>query len=161
MSRPEDIPEFIWRISKYDDLGGRGGLRVSGRWHTRPKCIVYCAADAHTAYLEVLRQYDDEMLFPDSLKLLKIKVPKGAKAIVIERGTLDPRWSDDLSGYDICQAIGDPWLKAVQAPLLIVPSVTGPARRNVLLNPAHRDADEFEVVDVISRPFPDFVRSDG
>ncbi|MCJ2077882.1 RES family NAD+ phosphorylase [Methylobacterium sp. E-016] len=162
MSTLEPAPKHIWRLSKYDDLSGRGGLRVDGRWHTRPQSIVYCAEHPHTAFLELERHTGGEMFFPDDLLALKIEVPNHAKMQVIAEADLDPLWSDEVSGYRVCQPIGDDWLRSIRTPLLCVPSVVEVGRRNILLNPAHPDATDFRLAEIVhpatGQPFPDYIR---
>ncbi len=132
---------------------------MSGRWHTHPKPVVYCAAEPHTAFRELLRYISHELLFPDDMKMLKIRVPKGLGCEVVDIDELDPLWNDKAVGYSICQPIGNSWLEDHRTALLRVPSVTERGRHNVLLNPAHLEADELKVVEVYqTHPFPDFIR---
>ena len=42
----------LWRISNHVSLTGDGALRVSGRWHTRGRRIVYCSKSPAAALLE-------------------------------------------------------------------------------------------------------------
>ncbi len=44
----------VWPISNHLALDGSGGLRASGRWHSRGRRIVYCALNPATALLEAL-----------------------------------------------------------------------------------------------------------
>ena len=109
-----DRPPVVWRNSNYTDLNGRGGLIASGRWHTRRQSILYCSDEARTAYREVLRHVQGmEYLIPDGHKLLKIKIPSFMDVEVVDIGSLDPSWrSAGISGWPICQAIGDEWLSS-------------------------------------------------
>ncbi|AVT78400.1 hypothetical protein RPPS3_43380 [Rhodopseudomonas palustris] len=52
----------LWRISNYADLTGTGGLRASGRWHSRGRRIVYLADHPSSAVLEMLVHMDREFL---------------------------------------------------------------------------------------------------
>jgi RES domain-containing protein len=52
---------FLWRISNHALLAGDGGLRVSGRWHTRGKRVVYCAENPAAALLEILVHFEIEI----------------------------------------------------------------------------------------------------
>lgn len=65
---------YLWRISKFADLSGRGGALRSGRWHQRGTPVVYCSDHPSTALLEVLVHIDFED-FPASYTLLKIACP--------------------------------------------------------------------------------------
>lgn len=102
---------IVWRLSNFADISGRGGLVASGRWHTRPKPVVYCSEEAHTAYCEILRQVGAEFLIPDDYRLLKIKIPDYIKHDVIDEASLDPDWKEDGSrGWNVCRPIGNTWL---------------------------------------------------
>ncbi len=159
MWSPNEPVDFIWRIARREDLTGSGGQRVSGRWHTRPKPVVYCAADPSTSLLELLRYVGDAWLLPDDYVMLKIGVPRGLKMEIITLDDLPGGWSDKAAGYAICQPYGDDWLLSCRAPLLCVPSVTGPNRWNVLINPAHRDSSHILVDKVIrDQPFTEITR---
>lgn len=155
MIRP---PAYIWRLTKHRDLSGRGGLQASGRWHTRPKPIVYCSENPSAAYQEIVQQVGSEYALPDSLVALKIKVPVATETEVIEVEQLDANWQDAASGWLHCQPLGDRWLAAGRAALLRVPCAVCPGGNNFLINPAHRDADALEIVEVVNQPFPDVIR---
>lgn len=156
-SLPSAPPLIIWRLSNFADISGRGGLVASGRWHTRPNAVVYCADDAHTALCEMVRQFGAPFLMPDDYKLLKIKVPSSAKVDSVNPEDLDCDWSADGSlGWRICRPLGDAWLQSIGSPLLKVPSAARIGNYNYLINPVHRMADDIEILEVIDQPFPDY-----
>jgi RES domain-containing protein len=81
----------LWRISNYADLSGAGGMRASGRWHTRGKRIVYLADHPAGALLEMLvRIYPD--LIPPTYTLLRISVPDIVNFAEIEIDELPADW---------------------------------------------------------------------
>ena len=49
---------FLWRISNYRTLDGRGGLETSARWHSQGRPIVYLAESVSGALLEVLVHFE-------------------------------------------------------------------------------------------------------
>ncbi|MCL6706072.1 RES family NAD+ phosphorylase [Pseudomonas sp. R2.Fl] len=65
---------LLWRISKFADLTGRGGLLVDGRWHRKGSPVVYCCDHPSTALLEVLVHMDRARI-PSSYRLLQLEVP--------------------------------------------------------------------------------------
>jgi RES domain-containing protein len=65
---------FLWRISKFADLSGKGGELVSGRWHDKGHPIVYCADHPSTALLEMI-VHMNPVNIPESYQLLKIECP--------------------------------------------------------------------------------------
>lgn len=64
----------LWRISKYADLSGRGGLLAEGRWHQKGIPVVYCCDHPSTALLEVLVHMNRSRI-PPSFQLLRIECP--------------------------------------------------------------------------------------
>ena len=51
------------------------------------------------------------------------------------------------------RAIGSEWLRSTRSALLRVPSVLAPATFNVLLNPAHSEAKQSVITNVLDYPF--------
>jgi RES domain-containing protein len=137
----------IWRISNYADLSGIGGLRASGRWHSRGRPVVYLADHPSTALLEVLVHMDRDLI-PSSYQLLRIVLPPD---IAIETATgLSPDWRTEMM---TSREIGDRWLDRSTSALLQVPSAISQQGYNFLLNPAHPDAAKIAVSEVFRAPF--------
>jgi RES domain-containing protein len=135
---------FLWRISNHASLAGDGGLRVSGRWHTRGKRVVYCAENPAAALLEILVHFEIEIRdLPARYRLLKVNVPDDLR---VERVSLTGLGSDWIEDTLATRAIGDTWLTRATTPLLAVPSAVVPETSNVLLNPAHPDASRIVIV---------------
>ena len=123
---------FVWRISEYPDLSGRGGELYSGRWNHLGDKIVYCAEHPALAMLEVLVNFDIDEL-PETLQLLKIKIPD---ATSIQQAPVDVPDSRDY-----WQA----FLKRNKTCLLQVHSVILPHSFNILINPLHEDAGKIDI----------------
>jgi len=97
--------------------------------------MVYTAAEAALTVLEVRVHLDLPFeLLPDDYVLLEID----SKEVSVEQGPA-------LTAMDECADFGDRWLKEQRSALLVVPSVTVPQSRNVLINPRHRDAGQVRV----------------
>jgi RES domain-containing protein len=126
----------VWRISNHSTLDGGGGLRASGRWHTRGRRIVYCAPNPATALLEILvhAEIDFEDL-PVTYKYLEIDVPES-----VSREVVNP------SALDATRITGDEWLHSRRTALLLVPSAIVPATTNIVVNPAHPAAAGIKIV---------------
>jgi RES domain-containing protein len=134
---------FLWRISNHESLAGDGGLRASGRWHTRGKRVVYCA-ESPAALLEILVHFEIEIgALPARYRLLKVNVPADLQVDRVSPTDLGPDWVEDMQAT---RAIGDTWLTRAATPLLAVPSAVVPETSNVLLNPGHVDARRIVVV---------------
>ena len=141
----------LWRISNYADLTGVGGLKSSGRWHSRGKEIVYLAESPASALLERMVHLEiDSDDIPDSYQLLAIDIPDNLAFETIDVNSLPADWRDNDAAT---QKFGDDWLQAGRTPLLRVPSAITPHTFNWLLNPRQADAAAAKIVDVISAPF--------
>jgi RES domain-containing protein len=135
---------ILWRISNHVSLAGDGGLRASGRWHTRGRRIVYCSETPAAALLEVLVHFEIDLRdLPAKYRLLKLECPGDFPVENTSAATLPEDWIDRI---DVTRAIGDRWLQAGRVPLLRVPSAVAPETFNVLVNPTHPNARRLSVV---------------
>jgi len=126
----------LWRISNHLSLAGEGGLRASGRWHTRGRRVVYCAQSAAAALLEALVHLEIEIdRLPRQYRLLKLVAPDDLRMERVSPDALPRNW---VTRTDLTRPIGDDWLQRGAAPLLSVPSAIVPETFNVLLNPRSR-----------------------
>ncbi len=143
---------FLWRISNYADLEGRGGLRASARWHTRGREVVYCAEEPTGALLEALVHLEVESLeeLPRNYQLLRIAFPAKIAIEDIELSSLPADWKRRTL---LTRSIGDAWLAAGRTPALRVPSAVSPHAFNVLLNPARLKGAGIRVVSKSRHPF--------
>lgn len=135
---------ILWRVSNHRTLDGGGGLRASGRWHTRGRRVVYCAPDPATALLEVLvhTEIDVEDL-PVSLRYLEIDAPETLAVEDVDPQHLARQWRTSLA---TTRKLGDEWLRSGRTPLLRVPSVLTPSTWNTLVNPAHAASREIRII---------------
>lgn len=137
---------ILWRISNHSSLAGDGALRASGRWHTRGRRIVYCAQTPAAALVETLVHFEVGIGdLPVRYRLLKIEAPEDA---AVEHVRPDQFPTDWIVRSDVTRAVGDEWLASARSALLLVPSAVVPETFNVLLNPAHQDADRIVVAQV-------------
>jgi RES domain-containing protein len=127
----------LWRISNYKDLSGIGGTKVSGRWHTKGRPIVYLADWPATSLLEVLVHMEltvEEL--PKSFTLLRVELPENP-SVIDGRKQLKDDWSQDVLAT---RKVGDDWLQSENSLLYRVPTAIVPANCNYLFNPAHPEA---------------------
>ena len=140
----------LWPISNYIDLGGWGGRKFSSCWTSLGRRVVYFAESPTAALVETLVHLEVESEdTPDFYTLLKIAVPDD---LAIQ--PLDPpagsEWKQDL---ELTRRIGDAWLASLETALARVPSAIAPHTWNYLLNPAHPDARQVQVAEVIKEHF--------
>lgn len=131
----------LWRISNYADLTGLGGLRYSGRWHSKGRPIIYTADHPAGALVESLVHFDLDNI-PERYQLITIDIDDGASIAVIEPNKLPPNW---VAGAGISRSVGDAWLAAATSLLLRVPSAIIPDAWNVLINPGHPEATRMRI----------------
>lgn len=137
---------ILWRISNHASLAGGGGMRASGRWHTRGRRVVYCSESPAAALLEVLVHFEIDLRdLPTRYRLMKLRAPD---ALLVEDLLATGLPTDWLEHSDRTRAIGDRWLQAGRSALLRVPSAVVPETCNVLLNPGHAHAGQLELVQV-------------
>lgn len=142
---------FLWRISNHEGLDGRGGLLASARWHTQGRPIVYLAASAAGALVEVLVNLElDAARLPGNYTLLKAEAPDDMQVSRIEMASLPEGWRNDLT---VTRNRGDDWLAGEESVLLEVPSAILPDTFNVLLNPHHPEAGRVRVVGQQAYPY--------
>lgn len=142
----------LWRISNHADLTGRGGLRAGGRWHSAGRAIVYCAEHPALALLEILVHLEIPSLddLPHSFQLLRIAVPDALQRESLAETAQPAGW---ISDANVTRNTGDAWLRNGSTSLLAVPSALVPFSTNWLLNPAHPDAAQCVIADIVRYPF--------
>jgi len=136
----------VWRISEHLELDGAGGLRVSARWHTRGRRIVYCAPNPATALVEALVHMElDAGEVPDPLQYLEIEVPDTISTHTVAMETLGRNWQRNEAAT---RRAGDEWLHSGHTVLLQVPSVIVPQTWNTLINPQHPESAQIKVIQI-------------
>jgi len=142
---------FLWRISNYPTLDGRGGLETSAGWHTQGQLIVYLAETVAGALLEVLIHLElDSVRIPRSYRLLKIEAPDDVSIHSVSAADLREGWTEDET---LTRTIGDEWLASKRSVLLRVPSAIAPETFNMLLNSAHEQARWLKIVSHYEYPW--------
>jgi len=130
------LPRLAWRLCKksYADLSGEGARLHGGRWNSPGRPMVYAAAAAALAVLEVRVHLD---LPPDL-------IPGDYVLVTIDLGAL-PAETVTTAPLDPA-AFGDTWLEERRTPVLAVPSFIVPEKLNYLINPQHPDAAGARIV---------------
>jgi len=134
----------LWRLSRHASLDGSGGLKVSGRWHTRGQPILYCATHPAAAVLEQL--VHQEIRRPEALqgyRMLEIELPDDVQANRIDFVDLPDQWRDHIH---LTRRIGDEWLAGGNTAVLHVPSAVVSATYDALINPRHGDARRLQIL---------------
>lgn len=140
-----------WRITRaaYQALDGEGARLNGGRWNSEGVAVVYLSSTLSLAALEYLVHVDIEDA-PSDLVALKLFIPDDCLVEEVDVVSLPKDWSTTPNAA-ACLRRGDEWIRAGSSLLLRVPSAVVPEEMNVLLNPAHADAERIAVS--LTRPF--------
>src|ERR1700724_701625 len=126
---------ILWRVSRFPNLKGIGGLRSPGRWHTAGRPIVYLAESPAGALLEICVHTASNDI-PSDFTLLQVEGPDGPIPI-IDPDKLPTDWTTNVN---VTREIGDKWQASAASVLLSVPSAIVPRTFNFLFNPLHPQA---------------------
>lgn len=139
----------LWRVSRYVDLEGKGGLYAAGRWHSKGQPVIYTSEHAALAIIEFLVNVGDRKLIPEDTTLYAIRAPENAVARRVDTKMLPPdwRWRPDLT-----RSLGDRWLEEGAELTLAVPAATTKGT-NILINPQHPHMSMLSIVERITSPF--------
>jgi RES domain-containing protein len=139
---------LLWRISRYRDLRGIGGLKAGGRWHYAGQPIVYLSESPSAALLEICVHTAASDVPPD-FTLLRVEGPD-LMVPSVNIAELPHDWQTSLK---VTREYGTEWLRKGEAVLHRVPSAIVPETWNFLFNSLHPDARKFEITDVLTYPF--------
>ena len=78
-------------------------------------------------------------------RVMVIDVPDEWPIVTVALETLPPDWFD-FHQYGTCQRLGGEWLQSSQSAVLQVPSAIIPSEWNYLLNPAHPDFPQIQLL---------------
>lgn len=139
----------LWRVSRYVDLEGKGGLYAAGRWHSKGQPVIYTSEHAALAIIEFLVNVGDRKLIPEDTTLYAIHVPQNAASRRVDMEALPAnwRWRPDLT-----RSLGDRWLEEGAELTLAVPAATTKGT-NILINPQHPHMSMLSIVERITSPF--------
>lgn len=127
-----------WRIVRRRFVStaftGDGARRYGGRWNSPGKSMVYTAATASLAVLEMLVHLDRSA--PLAAYVLIPCEFDEVLVTTLDVSRLPSRWRESAAPAELA-VMGDRWLAGAKSPVLAVPSALIEHERNYLLNPAH------------------------
>lgn len=139
----------VWRLAlgRFSGMDGEGARLYGGRWNNPGTSMVYAATHLTLALLEQLVHVNPDRL-PAALRAFAIELPGD---VPVEDSVLP------MDDAEASRRHGDAWATSLRSAALIVPSVLVPVKlrpgdldteeRNVLLNPHHRSAATWRVVE--------------
>jgi len=129
--------------SRFQPQSGDGARTHGGRWNSPGRAVIYACETLSGAMLEKLVHTSG-------------RIPKHQVCVTFESPDLLPISTigpNDAPGWDLpdmiaSRAAGDAWLRVMESAILLVPSVAFGVERNALINPAHPDFRQINVVSI-------------
>lgn len=145
---------MLYRIStkkRAGDLSGTGAKIYGGRWNSPGNPVVYLAENISLAMLEILVHANRSDL-RNEYSLSIIQVPEPSVFSEIKAENLPEAWRNFPANPSTIHT-GDQWLKQEKSAVLKVPSAVNPYENNFLLNPLHKDSQNFSVREILALSF--------
>ena len=147
----------VWRIYNhrapyaqkpdFDPLSGLGGLAHAARWNRSGHPILYTAANASLATLEMVVHVRPDLF--GERTLLELELPTDSLEVISEQAFIQLLRNAPAGDLEAkTREFGSSWLRERRSLALEVPSFVMPIERNYLLNPLH---PEFAKVEVLRR----------
>lgn len=146
---------LLWRLTRaihlHAPLSGVGAKKHGGRWNSKGHAVVYTSESLELALLEALVHLDPDLI-PRDMHQVCIELDDSLVAPLA--ASLPDGWDRPPPYLASVQVIGDRWLRDQSSLALAVPASVLPGRRNVLLNPMHKDIRVVRQISVEPLPWP-------
>ncbi|PPA75915.1 RES domain-containing protein [Achromobacter spanius] len=150
----------LWRIGttagKYraDDLSGAGAAAVGGRYNSPGTAVVYTSASVALAVLETVVHFAARASEQANRYLIEVAVPRAVhearQVLTVDQLQRNYPFWEAVPFAEASQTVGDNWVASGVSAVLELPSAIVPYRGvpdcNLLINPAHPDAENIVVV---------------
>ena len=151
---------IVYRIAnlKYKEatLSGLGAEKVGGRWNEVGTRAVYCSENISLALLEYYVHSENIAYLPKEILVAKIKFPDD---FVVEELTVIPDGWFQYPYANVTAEIFSKLSKNRDFFAVRVPSTIVGLESNIILNPLFKDFGKVEVVEFISLPIDERLRS--
>ena len=127
------------------DLSGKGAEMTGGRWNNKGIAIVYTSESRALCMLEVAVHLPLGSL-PKDYVLISLQVPDGSLQTISET-YLSEDWNQ-FPPKPSTRQLGDTFVSERKKLLLKVPSALVPDEHNFLINPAHKDFPQVQILAV-------------
>lgn len=152
---------IVYRIAnlKYKDLtlSGIGAEKVGGRWNEVGTRAVYCSENISLALLEYYVHSENIAYLPKEILVAKIEFPD--EFVIEELKGIPERWNQ----YPYSSKTTEVFTKLSKDRnvfALRVPSTIVGLESNIILNPLYKDFGKVEVVEFITLPIDERLKSD-
>ncbi|MFY3745248.1 RES family NAD+ phosphorylase [Anaeromyxobacter sp. Red801] len=120
-------------------FSGEGARLYGGRWNSKGVAVSYASATLSLAALELLTHADQRLLAGAPLAACRATWPDDLAVETAPPSVYVRGWRHSPAPAALA-TFGDRWIAERRTAILLVRSAVIPSERNVLLNPAHRDA---------------------
>ena len=145
----------LWRLTRAihldAPLSGLGAMKHGGRWNSKGHAMVYTSESLELALLEALVHLDPDLIPRD---VHQVCIELDDSLVTPIAAPLPDGWDQPPPYRATVQMIGDRWLRDGSSLALAVPASVLPGRRNVLLNPMHKDLGAVRKVSIEPLPWP-------
>lgn len=134
----------VFRISKskyINDKKGTGSFAYGGRWNPKGFRVLYTSESRSLAFCELLSGLNSP-IFPPTLSIIEIEIPKKIKIHSISPASLSHNWHKPFSVE--CAEIGKKWLMEAKFVILKVPSAVVKNEFNYVINTDHTDCEKLK-----------------
>ncbi|MCK5828184.1 RES domain-containing protein [Candidatus Bipolaricaulota bacterium] len=128
------------------DLSGTGARIVGGRWNNKGSAVVYAAQSRALAVLESLVHFSPTTV-PKNYKIATLYIPDTVSQAVVSMKALPKDWKLSPPPSEI-PSMGTKWLDSNTTLILIVPSAIVSEEKNLIINPAHLEMDQVQLVNI-------------
>ncbi len=143
----------VWRICKgrheSSAFTGYGAEKTGGRWNYRGYTVVYASETLSLATLELFVHVPPGVI-PSDLVAICAHLPDSVEQEYVDPSDLPKNWRQYPAPAEL-QEIGTDWIVDRSSLVLRVPSAISAGETNLLINPAHAEIGELEVLD--AQPF--------
>ena len=139
---------IVYRVGKTryaNDLSGEGARLHGGRWNHKLTACIYSSESRSLATLEYTVNTNIEDI-PRSLSITTYEIPDDG-ILRVRLADLPGDWRE-VPAPASTKDFGTRLLKEADYPVIRLPSAVIPYEFNYILNPLHRNSDDFEILDI-------------
>lgn len=133
------------------DLSGRGAGIYGARWNSKGTDLLYTAQNRSLAMAEVVVHLSLTAL-PTDYHMVQLFIPDSVSYEITDPATLPADWAE-FPHPSSTKKIGDTFVQEAKHCMLKVPSAITPGDFNFLLNSAHPDFNQLQILEVLPFPF--------
>ncbi len=146
----------VFRITLSKWSSSLTGSGYPARWNSKGIYVVYTAGSTALAILENIAHRNGEGL-NKNFKQITIEIPKSLGIKKVSLKSLPKFWYK-VENYNVCQEIGDRWVRNQETAVLEVPSSIVTNEKNYILNPNHQDFRKIKIKSIQDFEFDPRIR---